>query len=234
MEALQLARHEDLEAVGRLPLFACVREQEVSEIMGSARRRTYQRGQVIHHVDDVAGDVFVIVKGHVKHRLLASDGRQITHNIQGPINFFGMMSVLDGKRRAGDAVALTDCEVLVIDSEIIASFLARHPEANSVLLKRYVGSARRMEMMLHDQAFLSVPMRLAKVLLEYAVHEGDSPTDELVVPSYLNQTELACLVGTSRESVNQSLKQFSFWGWIESDRKNIHVLDAPALRTFAC
>ena len=87
----------------RLPLFACVPEHEVADILGSARRRTYQRGQVIHHVDDVAGDVFIIVKGHVKHRLLASDGRQITHNIQNPVNFFGMMSVLDGKRRAGDS-----------------------------------------------------------------------------------------------------------------------------------
>jgi CRP-like cAMP-binding protein len=144
-----------------------------------------------------------------------------------------MMSVLDGKRRAGDAVALTDCEVLVIDRDIIAAFLARHPEANGALLQRYVASARRMETMLHDQAFLSVPMRLAKILVDYAVPEDDSLGSNLIIPAYLNQTELACLVGTSRESVNQSLKQFSYFGWIESDRKHIHIRDVLALRNFS-
>ncbi len=233
MQALQLVPTEDLGEIRTLSIFACVSEEELGEVLSHARRRAYQRGQVIHHVDDVAGDVFIIVKGHVKHRLLAPDGRQITHNIQNPASFFGVMSVLDGKRRASDAVALTDCEVLVIDRDIIGNFLERHPEATEALLQRYVASSRRMEMMLHDQAFLSVPMRLAKALLEYAISEGEGGDGDMLVPAYLNQTELAFLVGTSRESVNQSLKQFAAWNWIKSDRKNLRILDKAALLRFA-
>ena len=54
----------------------------MDEIAATVRKRAYRRGEVIHHVDDVAGDVFVIVRGVVKHRLVASDGRQFTHSIQ--------------------------------------------------------------------------------------------------------------------------------------------------------
>lgn len=232
MQLLQHATAQDLETLSRLPMFACAFRDELAEIAATARKRTYHRGEVIHHVDDVAGDMFVIVNGHVKHRLLASDGRQITHSVQPPGNSFGTMSVIDGKRRAGDAVALTECEVLVIDRDVIAGYLGRHAAANTALLQRYVASLRRLEGQLHDLAFLSVPMRVAKILLEYAVDEEAPPGIDLVVPAHLNQTELAFLVGTSRESVNQALKQFAAWGWIDSDRRRIHILDARALSRF--
>jgi CRP-like cAMP-binding protein len=200
----------------------------LEEIAATVRKRNYRRGEVIHHVDDVAGDVFVIVRGVVKHRLTASDGRQFTHSIQEAGAPFGLLSVIDQHRRAGDAVALTDCDVLVIDREVFARFLNLHSEAKSQLLDLHVNSLRRHHSLTADLAFLTVPMRLAKTLHQYA--RLDAETHIPTIPPYLNQTELAYLVGSTRESVNQCLKSFVRQGWIGVDHRSIRVLDGDGLR----
>ena len=224
------APSEDVATIERVPFFAGVPQDELRELAASARRRTYRRGDVIHRVDDVAGDVFIVTMGHVKHRQVSMDGRQLTHAINHPGSIFGMLSVIDRKRRAGDAVALTDCEVLVIERDSFAVFLSRHAKATEILLEHHVASLRRVHELIYDLAFLSVSARLAKVLLRFATTDGDEEGPGLVVPSYLSQTELAFLVGTSRESVNQTLRLFGRHGWIESDRKHVRILDEGGLR----
>jgi CRP-like cAMP-binding protein len=109
----------------------------------------------------------------------------------------------------------------------MTAYLVRHPEANSALLETYVAGIRHLLSLLHDLAFLSVPRRLARVLLEYAESDGGGG---LCLPQYLNQLELAFLVGTTRESVNQTLKRFIREGWIAVRQRTVILTDADALR----
>jgi CRP/FNR family cyclic AMP-dependent transcriptional regulator len=220
---------DEVALLGRLPFLAILPEAELAALTTGVRRRSYRRGEVIHHADDLAGDVFVIARGHVKHRQSAVDGRQLTHSIMGEGGFFGLMSVIDHKRRAGDAVALTDCEVLVIDHEAVLRVIDRHPEVSRVLLEHHVASLRRSMALVHDLAFLNVPARLAKTLLHYAEPEAGAE-GESVVPAYLNQTELAFLVCTTRESINQWLQRFAREHWISVDHRAIRILNPEALR----
>ena len=230
MVAVHHLTREELRLLADLPFFSAIRGDEMEEMVASIRKRSYRRGEVIHHVDDVAGDVFVILRGVVKHRLTASDGRQFTHSIQESGAPFGLLSVIDQQRRAGDAVALTDCEVLVIDRDVFWRYLQSHPEALGAMLDRHVNALRRQHGIEHDLAFLTVPMRLAKTLLTYSRRMPDSKSEHPTIPSYLTQTELAFLVGSTRESVNQCLKAFVRQGWIGFERRSIRVLDAEALR----
>ncbi len=230
MVAAPSLTRDEFRSLERLPFFAGLTVSELEEITGSIRRRTYRRSEVIHHVDDVAGDVFVITSGIVKHRLTAFDGRQLTHSIQGPGEPFGLLSAIDRQRRAGDAVALTDCEVLVLDREAFNEFLKTHTDASKFLLDFHVQSVRRHLALVHDLAFLSVPMRLAKVLLTHAKAGTSASEPDLTIPPYLNQTELAFLVGSTRESVNQCLKSFMRQGWIGFERRSIRLLDVEALK----
>jgi CRP-like cAMP-binding protein len=229
MLSTQSLTREEHDVLAKLPFFTMLDADEMQDVASSVRKRSYRRGEIIHHVDDIAGDVFVVTRGHVKHRITAFDGRQLTHSVDGPGGFFGMLSVIDQKRRAGDAVGLTDCEVLVIDRDVIVRVLRDHREANAILLRHHVRSLREKLSLVHDLAFLSVPMRLAKAILEYA-EPGTEPASPPAIPGYLNQTELAFLVSSTRESVNQCLKTFARHGWIDFDRRTIRITDPEGLR----
>jgi CRP-like cAMP-binding protein len=82
--------------------------------------------------------------------------------------------------------------------------------------------------LLQNVAFLDVPGRLAKVLLDFPGRLGaDDDPDFTGAPS---QAELASLIGATRESVNKWLQNFSHNGWIEFQGKKIHILDPDGLR----
>ena len=72
MLAVHHLSREEFRVLSQLPFFAATSAEEMDEIAATVRKRSYRRGEVIHHVDDVAGDVFVIVHGVVKHRARAS------------------------------------------------------------------------------------------------------------------------------------------------------------------
>jgi CRP/FNR family transcriptional regulator, cyclic AMP receptor protein len=224
--ATQQVTRDEAQIIRALPFLRSLPEPDLERVIAAVRRRTYRKGDLIHHEDDLAGDCFVVVRGQVKHRLTALDGRQITHKFSSSGVFFGMISVLDHKRRAGDAVAVTDCELMVIDGDLIAEIRQKHPSANAALLEFTTTGVRHVLGLLHDLAFLSVPMRLAKVLLQFAEEDAQG----LYIPAYLNQMELAFLVATTRESVNQTLKRFAREGWVTFDRRLLRITDAEGLR----
>ena len=114
----------------------------------------------------------------------------------------------------------------MIDGDLIAELRGTHPEANAALLEVYTTGFRHVLGLLHDLAFLSVPMRLAKVLLQYAEEDATGR----YIPPYLNQMELAFLVATTRESVNQTLKRFAREGWVALDRRILRLTDIEGLR----
>src|SRR3954463_7503622 len=133
--ATQATTRDEAQIIRALPFLKGLSQPELDRVSSAVRRRTYRRGDLIHHEDDLAGDCFVVVRGQVKHRLTAFDGRQITHKFSTTGAFFGMISVLDHKRRAGDAVAVTDTDLMVIDGDLIAEIRDKHPSANAALLE---------------------------------------------------------------------------------------------------
>ena len=79
-----------------------------------------------------------------------------------------------------------------------------------------------------DLVFLDLPRRVAKLLL-YRMRE----TNHVVIELGLNQTEIAAMLGGSRQSVNQALRDFEKRGWILSEGSTITIQDVDRLRRFA-
>ncbi len=72
-------------------------------------------------------------------------------------------------------------------------------------------------------AFETVPARLAHLLLD----TSDPRSGAMSFP--LNQTEIANLIGSSRETVCSILNQFRRGGWLEIERGRIRVIDRRGL-----
>ena len=80
-----------------------------------------------------------------------------------------------------------------------------------------------------DLVFMDVPARLAKTLLNLGSRFGEPVEQGLKVPHDLTQEELAQLVGSSRETVNKALMDFSNRGWIARDGRSIIIFQPGML-----
>jgi CRP-like cAMP-binding protein len=87
-----------------------------------------------------------------------------------------------------------------------------------------------------DAAFLDVPSRLARSLLDLATRFGErrrAPASGIYIALKLSQQELGDLVGATRESVNKHLKDWTRQGYIELQAGRMVISDIESFRRIA-
>lgn len=173
--------------------------------------------------------LYVIVSGKVKVGRRSSAGREAFFTVRGPSESFGELSVFDPGPRTSTAAAITDVCAVPVDGPVLRSWVAGHPEVADRLLRVLARRLRRTDDILSDLILTDVPGRLAKQLLGLAQRFGVQEDGAIRVPHGLTQEELAHLVGSSRETVNRALSDFSQRGWIRLDRKSMVIADSEHL-----
>jgi CRP/FNR family cyclic AMP-dependent transcriptional regulator len=216
--------------LARVPLFAELTVEELDGLRACLRRRRYGRGQVIFLQGDPGTSLYLIESGRVRIVLTSPEGKEVVLALLGPADFFGDLALLDGEPRSADAVAQAPSELVVLRRDNFLRFLDAHPRATVGLLTVLSRRLRHNAQLLQDAAFLNVPGRLARVILELAEAEGQPNGTAVIIPSRLTQTELAGMVGATRESVNKWLRSYERRGLIRCQRGRITVLNPDALR----
>ena len=221
----------EIELLGGLSIFACLEPDELDEVASQLQRRSFVKGEIIYHSDDLPGSLYILVKGQVKIRLISqTDNRQVTFAWVSPGTFFGTISLLDEGHRNSDCVAVDACQILTMSQAAFRSYLRSHPAAMEALVETMAQRWRKTIRHFYDLAFLDVPGRLAKLLLQLAEEQGDGRIQPPVLLNNLSQRELASLVGTTRESINKWIKYFVQHGCIEFSKGTVTLLNPDALR----
>jgi CRP/FNR family transcriptional regulator/CRP/FNR family cyclic AMP-dependent transcriptional regulator len=216
----------ELQLLSEIRLFSDLPLSELGQLAASMERRRYRAGEVIYHRRDVATGLFVITSGEVKTRIVLPDDRKLTFQWFRAGGFFGMNSLISETDRFTDAVAVTPCETLFLPKTEFLRLLETHPEAVQELLRVMAGMYLIVTEKMHDLAFLDIPGRIAKALLQLSTRRGEV-TGPCVT---ISQTELASLVGATRESTNKALRVFEQEGWISRELHAIRIIDREQLR----
>jgi CRP/FNR family cyclic AMP-dependent transcriptional regulator len=195
-----------------------------------ARGVEFPRGHTIYSEGERGDCLYIILDGKVKIvRRSPDDGQERLLGIMGPSDMFGAISMFDSGRRTADAIAMTDLRAESMDRNALRALVIEHPEVADQLLRVL---ARRLR--LTDNALASLIStdgagRLAKQLLQLAQRFGSQESDGLRVTHDLTQEEIAQLIGTSRETVNKALANFTNRGWIRVDGKSVLIREPERL-----
>ncbi len=112
-----------------------------------------------------ATSLFAVCTGQVKITAPSADGKDTVFNLLKEGDIFGEIALLDGRPRTADAIAATDCELLVIERRNFVPLVHSHPEIALKLIEVLCDRLRRTSEQVEDVTFLDLPSRLAKVLL---------------------------------------------------------------------
>jgi len=221
----------ETELLSSLSIFRCLDADDLDAVASQLTRRTFAKGDVIYHYDDLPGSLYILVKGRVKIRLISqTDNRQVTFAWISPGTFFGTISLLDEGHRNSDCVAVEPCQILEMSHDAFRAYLRSHPAAMEALIETMALRWRQTIRHFYDLAFLDVPGRLARLLLQLAGDRGNGKLQLPVTINNLSQREMASLVGTTRESINKWIKYFANQGCIEFSKGSVTILRADDLR----
>jgi CRP/FNR family transcriptional regulator, cyclic AMP receptor protein len=222
----------DVTALRACALFGSMDDAAVNAVAGLFRTRRFRRNEVIFHAGDPGEALFVIESGAVKIVLASLDGEEAILATLGRGEFFGELAILDGAERSATAVAL---EPTVLDSLARSSFLelvASEPGVRVALLAGLAGELRRLTRHVEELHFLALPGRLATRLVELARQSGGAgPEAEL--SGHYTQSDLASMIGCSRQTVNRLLGDLSAEGLIRVEHDAIRIPDIEALARVA-
>jgi len=213
-----------------VPFLAVLPPEEREELAACLARRQLQKGDIIFQRDDPGQSLFIVERGAVRIYVPSSQGMDLTLAVLGPGDFFGDLSLLDGRSRSASAIASEQASLLVLDRADFLGFIGAHPQAAMAVLMVVAQRLREADEKASDLAFLDVAGRLAKRLLDLAASHGISRADGILIDLSLTQEELANMIGVTRESVNRNLSEFRRLGLVVNQGRRLLIRDAAALR----
>lgn len=220
-----------LRTLSSVPLFSGLPEATIAELSEALIARRYDKGQYVFRGGDPGHALFVIDTGRVKISAVSEEGKESILALLGPSDFFGELALLDSEPRSADALMTETGVVLALEQKVFRRTIKENPDLALVLLKALSLRLRKTDRLVHDSVFLDVPARLARFILDLNDKEGEPHDDGSVIPLRLTQSDLAAVVGSTRESVNKALGQFEKLDLIRRDGKTIIVLSPDGLKS---
>lgn len=202
---------------------------EIDALATRARVEYYPAGREIFAKGSPGRSMIAVLRGSVKIVSPSPTGREVTLNIIHAGEIFGEIAVIDGAERSAGAVAMAECELLLLDRRDVLPMFERHPEICMVLMRILCQRLRHTSEQVEDVLFRNLESRLAKALLEIAEDAHRTGGGVATADLHLSQRELATMAGGSRESVNKLLQVWQEAGLIALGRGSIRVLDPAAL-----
>ncbi|MEO8456881.1 MAG: Crp/Fnr family transcriptional regulator [Chloroflexota bacterium] len=216
----------------RVPFLAALAQDDLRWLGERARRRRFPRGDIIFQKDDPGQSLFIIESGTVRIYVPGTQGADLTLAVMGEGDFFGDMSLLDGRPRSASAAAATEAVLLSLERNDFTTLIRSRPEAALAILAVIAVRLRESDQMATDLAFLDVSGRLARRLLDLAASNGLQREDGLLLQVSLTQEELANMIGVTRESVNRNLSMFRRLGLIAREGRKIIIRNPDGLRAY--
>ena len=211
-------------------LFGGLTDDERAALLTRLRRHRHRKGARVFMHGDLGRDLYVIESGSVKICMITADGKELTLAILGPGEFFGELALLDGEPRSSDAVIMEDAQLLLLERGEFIKFMDEHPSVAHRVIEVLSRRLRNNNELVQDAAFFDVSGRLARVILRLAESVGHADADGITISKRLTQSDLAGMIGTTRESVNKWLTFYERQGLVERRGGLIRVLNHEGLR----
>ena len=212
------------------PVFGALEPGQLEQLVSYARTRRVPAGTTLFSKGDPGTELFAVSAGTVKISVPAPDGREAMFNLLHPGEIFGEIALLDGRPRTADAMAMTDCELTVIERRDFLAFVHSEPNVALQLIALLCERLRIASEHYEEVVFLDLPTRLARILLQLADQtEAGAAEPKLKI----TQREISQMLGSTRESVNKQLRAWSKRGVIALERGSIVVYRLATLAAIA-
>ena len=192
-----------------------------------ANRAGYRRNETIFMPTDPANRIFYLRSGMVKIYHLSARGDPTIFWFCVPGDLFGAGGLSGSLQQSVYGQATESSVIYTISRSAFESLLKRHPQL-ALNVIRLMGARLRLACdSMTDLVSQLTNVRLARALLRLAYNCGLRHGDRVVLRIRITHEELANMIGSSRQTVNEALRDLGSRGLVEVKRRVI-TIPAPA------
>lgn len=222
MQCLQCNRKLCLSYV---PIFQVLQQEEMIELSKVITHRTYKKGDYIYLAGDLSNHLFVVRKGTIKLTHVLEDGHEQVVRIVLPGDFFGELALFQNTPMIYNAIVIEEAELCVLQGNFFKELLIKVPHLQLNMLQILSERLEIAEKKLTQAHSQDANQRLAAFLLQCS-ENGIKQTFRLPV----NKTDIASILGTSRETLSRKLSSLQKKGIISLSGREIKICNLDALK----
>jgi CRP/FNR family cyclic AMP-dependent transcriptional regulator len=203
----------------RIPLFAALTPEAVATLEQHSAVRSFRKNTVVIQKGDESSTLYAVLEGRLKVSIADNEGKEVILNTLGPGDHFGELAILGEGPRTATVITLEDARLLTMSRSAFLDCLGKHPDIALALIRHLADRVAQLTEQVASLALRDVYSRVRETLTANAVEE-----DGKLVTGRFTQSEIAQMVGSSREMVSRIFKELREGGYIALDDKRVTIL----------
>lgn len=173
----QPASQMTLEALRSVPLFASLDDTAATELRNLLSDKYVPRNTRLFRQGDTGNAMYLIESGRVRISIHDDDKQELTLAELAQGDFFGEMSIIDGRQRSADAQVIEDARLAILSRDAFLSFVRTNPDVALKMLSALTDRLRRTDDLLRsrvsrnaneeEKARLTLADRAADLIAEF-------------------------------------------------------------------
>lgn len=204
------------------PCFQMLLPEEAELIRASKTQILFRKGDNLTKQGAFASYVLFVINGLAKQYIEGDGTKNYNLRIVKPGEFVGLSAVFMKNTFNYSSVALTDCQVFLIEKDTMAKVIKQNGQFGYSLIKRYSEQNSNLFDTLRTVIYKQMNGRMADTLL-YIQSLKNENTE---IFQLLSRKDIAEFAGISTESAVKLLKNFEKDGLITLNEKDI-IIEKP-------
>lgn len=212
-----------IELVRKIALFASLTSQELHEIRDKIVIKNFEKGEIILHEENTNEFMYMILDGEAKVVQTADSGKEIIITMHQTGDFFGELSLIDGKTAPAAVRATRDSTTAIISKKDFYDLLLSQNKVLENLLQIFCSRLRESIKKIQLLNFNNAAQRIKMLFLMLSESRGEKSDDGTVLKIKLIHQDIADMTGLTRETVTRVLDRWQKRGEIKI-LKDKHIL----------
>jgi CRP/FNR family transcriptional regulator, cyclic AMP receptor protein len=217
-----------VDLIRSVPIFATLTDDEFNKLSHIFVTRAYRKNQIIFLEEETGNYMYLVLSGKVKVTKAGAGGKETILAIHRTGDFFGEMSLLDGKTAPATVAAMEDAKIISVSGADFHKYLL-HNEKVMLQIINVLCARLRAVWQTQSQSSGSADARIRMGIYDLAKKHGIRDAHGTIIDLKITHQELAEMVGTSRETVTRVLARLREQGIIEISARRMTLLNAQAL-----
>jgi CRP/FNR family transcriptional regulator len=197
-----------------IKLFSSLSDDELYHISNKVFIEEFKRNEVILQEEDTNEFMYIILFGNAKVTQTTRDGKEIILSIHKSDDFFGEISLIDGKTSPATVTATDNSLVAIVSKKDFYSLIFNQNKVLENLLKilcsRLRDSWKRIELL----NFKNASDRIKMIFLMLSYDNGQKTDEGIVLNIKLTHQNIADMTGLTRETVTRIVDKWQSSGEI--------------------
>jgi uncharacterized membrane protein len=153
---MQPATQMTLEALRSVPLFASLDDDAARELRNLLSDKRVPQNTRLFRQGDKGDAMYLIESGRVRISIRDQEEQEVVLAELAQGDFFGEMSIIDGRQRSADAKVIDDAQLAILSREAFLTFVRGNPDVALEMLSALTDRLRRTDELLRSRVSRNV------------------------------------------------------------------------------